>query len=74
MSTTHGSVSTSIGDKRRQNDDVYNVETQCCMCFDDHEEGEEWVRCTCMRWLHEDRVIDIVEEIAMAFLGCPHTV
>ena len=35
-------------------------DNQCCVCFDEYEEGETWVQCSCTRWLHEDCVIDVI--------------
>ena len=26
----------------------------CCVCFGEYHDDEEWVRCSCGRWLHED--------------------
>jgi len=36
----------------------YDTETQCCVCFKDYVEGDEWVQCTCGRWLHENCIIE----------------
>lgn len=47
-------------------------ENQCCVCFGDYEEGDEWVQCTCKRWLHEDCIIDVVEDINGFPRMCPY--
>ena len=26
----------------------------CCVCFGEYHDDEEWVHCSCGRWLHED--------------------
>ena len=26
----------------------------CCVCFGEYRDDEEWVCCSCGRWLHED--------------------
>jgi len=50
----------------------FNQETQCCVCFaDDYTEGDEWVRCTCGLWLHEECILDVIEDLNGLPRLCP---
>ena len=49
-----------------------NNENQCCVCFAEYEEGDKWVQCTCKRWLHEDCIIDVIEDINGFPRMCPY--
>jgi len=52
----------------------YDNETQCCVCFDDYVEGDEWVQCTCGRWLHEDCIIEVIEDSNGLPRLCPYCI
>jgi len=52
----------------------YDTETQCCVCFDDYVEGDEWVQCTCGHWLHEDCIIEVIEDSNGLPRFCPYCV
>jgi len=61
-----------LEDETEQN---FDQETQCCVCFaDDYIEGDEWVRCTCSRWLHEDCILDVVEDSNGLPRLCPYCI
>lgn len=47
-------------------------ENQCCVCFAEYEEEDEWVQCTCKRWLHEDCIIDVIEDLNGLPRLCPY--
>lgn len=46
-------------------------ENTCCVCFDEYHSDEEWIQCSCSRWLHEDCSLS---EIPNALETCPHCV
>ena len=48
------------------------TDSQCCVCFEEYEEEEEWIQCTCTRWLHRDCVIDIVQDANGPPRMCPY--
>ena len=49
------------------------TDNQCCVCFEEYEEEEEWIQCTCCtRWLHRDCVIDIVQDANGLPRMCPY--
>ena len=46
-------------------------ENTCCVCFDEYHSDEEWIQCSCSRWLHEDCSLS---EMPNALETCPHCV
>lgn len=43
----------------------------CCVCFDEYHSDEDWVQCSCSRWLHEECSLS---EVPNALEICPHCV
>ena len=46
-------------------------ENTCCVCFDEYHSDEDWVQCSCSRWLHEECSLS---EVPNALDTCPHCV
>ena len=46
-------------------------ENTCCVCFDEYHSNEDWVQCSCSRWLHEECSLS---EVPNALDTCPHCV
>ena len=46
-------------------------ENTCGVCFDEYHSDEDWVQCSCSRWLHEECSLS---EVPNALDTCPHCV
>ena len=46
-------------------------ENTCCVCFDEYHSDEDWVQCSCSRWLHEECSLS---EVPNALDTCPRCV
>jgi len=44
-------------------------ENQCCVCFAEYEEDDEWVQYTCKCWLHEYSLLMLLK-IQMGYQVC----
>ena len=50
-------------------------ENQCCVCFEMHDPLQgDWVQCSCMRWLHEDCVLDAIKDADGNIRLCPYCI
>lgn len=64
-STSSSSMSTvQLRSRQQVRVEPVIVSNMCCVCQQSYEEdmelggGVEWVQCSCLRWLHEDCVLD----------------
>jgi len=58
--------------------DESDCSDRCCVCFQTFEEdiqqeaGVDWVKCSCMRWLHEDCIVDCITDSSGKERLCPY--
>ena len=46
--------------------------SECAFCFESYcEDGREWVKCACQKWVHEDCVEEIVYDLEGKERFCP---
>ena len=75
---THTSVKEPARKKRKvAKDDDTSEETDdwvCSFCFGNYgdDQGNEWIRCGCLRWVHEECVEDVIVDAGGTERFCPY--
>ena len=62
----HNTDSRSSAAKRkymRETEASSTSENHCCVSFEMYDLlQDDWVQCSCTRWLHEDCVLDVIKD------------
>ena len=52
--TMEPKLNTRKRNKCNESSDEEIDENTCCVCFDVYHSDEDWIQCSCSRWLHEE--------------------